>query len=66
MTSLLAPTRGTVKSPVPANWNVVGIIRLPLKWQTYCRKADRIQSEHPSARSFPGGTSTLFAVPRPA
>ena len=50
-------------SSVPATWRVVDHIRLPIPVAGFFRKNDRILAKHPGARSFPGGTVTIFAVP---
>ena len=50
-------------SSVPSTWRVVDHIRLPITVAGYFRKNDRILAKHPTARSFPGGTATIFAIP---
>jgi hypothetical protein len=47
----------------PDGYRLVGKIKLPINWRRYDRPAARIEKEHPGVRSFPGGNTTLFAVP---
>lgn len=48
---------------LPFGYRLVGKIKLPISWRSYDRCAARIRKEHPGVRSFPGGNTTLFAVP---